>query len=866
MFVNQNRIIIPTNGPATPYPSPIQVAGLSGEILQVTVTLQGLTHPVPDDLDIVVVSPSGERVMLMSDAGGDLPTDGAVLTFSDNATAVLPDSSPRIVSGIYRPTNYAPNDSFPAPGPPPPYEKALAVFQGKNPNGLWRLFVLDDAGPLGGIIAGGWRLDILTTNIPPEITRQPQDKTVFAGESAQFNVVVTGTPPFEYQWIHNGQILVPFGQGSDTLTISKAKAGDAGTYVVVVTNVAGNAVSRPALLQVIGPLDVVVSPAAATVQPGACVTFQANIAAVPPVLYQWTLNGTRLPDETNSTLRICPASISDGGHYAVVVWKNGEAKRSSPGLLIVSAATDLPPEDKFDARPKLERPLGTVQGNSRRASVEPGEPVKFGGGRTVWLEWIAAANGVVTFSTRGSAFDTLLCVYTGSTMAELKLVTSDNDSGPGYTSELKFNARAGTPYQIQLDGFGIGGSGGEFTLSWNLDRAALAVPVIVKPPESQSVGVGRSAVFSVQTESANDRFQWFFNGKAIAGENQDTLVIRDAGSKNVGIYRVGIQNALNQIITSPPFQLQVGSHGLPLVQDKFETMYATSGNAGFIGIGLGNSFFTEVPAEASGSEGDPTPCGGPFFGTLWQGLNATNAGVIQVETTGSLIPARLAVYFLTGGEGDFTNDPVICDLTSASNGVPAIAKFNAKSGTNYTVIVEGLGSGNLHLTSKMGIAPSFSSPLQYCAVSAGGGVVLGMPAGASNWCPLPSCQWQFNGVNILDATNTTLLVTNFNETMVGTYSVVVSNFVGTATSPVAYLLMAGPFTLSYSWLGAAGASPFKLVISNTAPFVIQAAAAITGPWNPVATNPDPCFILLYTNTSPGLESQRFFRAAPWSPP
>jgi hypothetical protein len=740
------------------------------------------------------------------------------------------------------------------------------VLAGKNPNGPWRLFVFDDNAPFGGIIEGGWRLNILVTNIPPVITRQPQDETVSVGKSVQFNVTVTGTPPLSFQWLHNGQVIVPFGQGSDTLLLPNATAASAGSYVVMVTNLAGNAVSRAAFLQVVGPLDVVVSPASVVVRPNDCVTFQANIAAIPPVLYQWTLNGIVLPRETNATLRICPASIADGGHYAVVVWNNGEAKRSSPGLLIVSDPTGPPPEDKFEARPKSEDPRGTLQGNSRRATQEPGEPIQFGGGRSVWLQWIAPATGVVAFNTRGSAFDTMLSVFTGNSLAELRLVTSDNDTGPGYTSELKFNARAGVPYQIQLDGFGIGGAGGEFTLTWELSREAPAVPVIVKPPTSQSVPVGRTAQFSIQTESANDRYQWLFNGKAIPGEDQDTLTIRDSNSKNVGIYQVVVQNGLNQIVTSPPFQLQLGSHELPLVQNKFPTMYMMSGNAGFIGIGLGNAFFNEVPAEASGSEDDPTPCGGPFFGTLWQGLIATNSGVIQVETTGSVIPARLAVYLLTGGSNDFFTDPLICDLTSASNGLPAIAKFPALSGTNYTVVVEGLGAGNLHLTSKMGIAPPFSSPLQYCAVSPGGGVVLSLPAGASNWCPLPSCQWQSNGVNMVNETNATLLVTNFTESMVGTYSVVISNFVNVATNDVAYLVMAGPFSIGYAWLGAAGASPFKLVSSNTIPFVLQAAPAITGPWSSVATNPDPCFILFYTNASPGMDSQRFFRAAPWSPP
>ena len=83
---------------------------------------------------------------------------------------------------------------------------------------------------------------------------------------------------------------------------------------------------------------------------------------------------------------------------------------------------------------------------------------------------------------------------------------------------------------------------------------------------------------------------------------------------------------------------------------------------------------------------------------------------------------------------------------------------------------------------------------------------------------------------------------------------------------VAYLDLAGPFTLGHSWVGSGGTLGFKLWSSNTAPFVLETTTSITGPWQPVATNPDPCFILFFTNGSPWLDPQRFFRASPWSPP
>ncbi|PYJ00155.1 MAG: hypothetical protein DME25_21390 [Verrucomicrobia bacterium] len=205
--MNQAQIGIPANGPvlptpASPYPSSILVSNLSGEITGVSVTLSRFSHTAPDDLDIALRGPDGRAVLLMSDAGGTNVLTGIILTFTDSSTVFLPDSG-QIVSGVYRPSNFDNNDFFPGSGPSPPFGSALADFNGTNPNGPWGLYVVDDTAANGGVIGGGWRLDITTTNYPPVITKPPQDQTVRAGGTATFQVEVAGTPPFGYEWLRN---------------------------------------------------------------------------------------------------------------------------------------------------------------------------------------------------------------------------------------------------------------------------------------------------------------------------------------------------------------------------------------------------------------------------------------------------------------------------------------------------------------------------------------------------------------------------------------------------------------------------------------------------------------------------------------
>jgi subtilisin-like proprotein convertase family protein len=156
-----------TPAPASPYPSPIVVSGL-GTMSDVNVTLTGLTHTFPDDVDVLLVGPAGQSTLLMADTGDGNANavSGVDLTFDDAAGDSLPDEG-QIVSGTYKPTLGTANfgcavpTSFPTPAPAGPYgPPSLAVFNGTNPNGSWSLYVIDDSALDTGSISGGWSLDI----------------------------------------------------------------------------------------------------------------------------------------------------------------------------------------------------------------------------------------------------------------------------------------------------------------------------------------------------------------------------------------------------------------------------------------------------------------------------------------------------------------------------------------------------------------------------------------------------------------------------------------------------------------------------------------------------------------------------------
>lgn len=152
----------PSGAPAAPYPASIHVSGRPTVIGGVEVTLTGFTHAVPIDVDILLVGPTGENVVLMSDVGGQSPAAGVNLTFSDAAGSTIPAAG-ALSGGTFRPSDDDSGgaDAFPAPAPAPSTATSLAGFVGTNPNGVWSLFIVDDANGDVGQIAGGWSLEFL---------------------------------------------------------------------------------------------------------------------------------------------------------------------------------------------------------------------------------------------------------------------------------------------------------------------------------------------------------------------------------------------------------------------------------------------------------------------------------------------------------------------------------------------------------------------------------------------------------------------------------------------------------------------------------------------------------------------------------
>lgn len=146
---------------ASPYPSIEVVTGGSGVITNVTVNLFQFSHQWPSDVCIVLKGPDGTTCVLMAGCGnGGFSVSGIDIEIDDTG-GVMPQNG-QLVTATYAPTNYPPFADVPAPGPVSPYGSDLSVFNGKDPNGTWSLWVCDEETGNSGVIQGGWGI-VLTT-------------------------------------------------------------------------------------------------------------------------------------------------------------------------------------------------------------------------------------------------------------------------------------------------------------------------------------------------------------------------------------------------------------------------------------------------------------------------------------------------------------------------------------------------------------------------------------------------------------------------------------------------------------------------------------------------------------------------------
>ena len=166
-----------------------------------------------------------------------------------------------------------------------------------------------------------------------------------------------------------------------------------------------------------------------------------------------------------------------------------------PTEITAQGATDPEPaapaattNDDFANPYVLSGSTGSLTHNNTTATVQVNEPAPIvgNGAASLWYAFTNGLDGSLNLDLSGSDFDTVLEVFTGSSLLDLRRVASDDDSGDGLASRLSVETSAGTNYFIRVTSWD--GSRGDLVVTWNFAALAppSAPPAVVVLPRTES--------------------------------------------------------------------------------------------------------------------------------------------------------------------------------------------------------------------------------------------------------------------------------------------------------------------------------------------------------------------------------------------
>src|SRR5579884_2240991 len=128
--------------------------------------------------------------------------------------------------------------------------------------------------------------------------------------------------------------------------------------------------------------------------------------------------------------------------------------------------------DAFASATSLTAVPSTMTAVTTTATTEAGEPSPPCApiGATVWYQAKPPSNARLTVSTAGSNFDTVVGIYTGTTLTTLTPVACGDDYGSTLQSQATASLKKGVTYWIQVGGFG--GASGNLTVAFTLAGTA----------------------------------------------------------------------------------------------------------------------------------------------------------------------------------------------------------------------------------------------------------------------------------------------------------------------------------------------------------------------------------------------------------
>jgi hypothetical protein len=441
------------------------------------------------------------------------------------------------------------------------------VFTG-NQHGEYdyQLILFSGNTPVDTIYSLGHKEELPSENeIPPEITLNPSDLVIEAGQSATFIVSATGTN-LQYQWQKNGVDITTNGN-SDKLNIDIATLADNGAvFRCIVSNAAGKDTSSIAVLTVkLAPPVIVTDPKAITVTEGGTARFDV-VATGDSLKYQWQKDRINIEGENSDSLYIFNAAFEDSGNYRCIVWNSAGQDTSNEAEL------------KVRALPKYTLSTSVMPSGGGSVTLSPSGGV-YDSGTVVTLtasptsgydfsNWSGGATGTsnsvsvtmtgnksvtANFAVKKSKFTLTTSVQpTGGGSISLSPSGGTYDSGTVVT----VTASPASGYSFSNWSGGATGTSKSVTVTMTGNKSVtanfLSAPEITKHPISRTVEEGITVTFSVAATGSNLTYQWKQEGKNV-GSNSNTYSFTATLSNDGDEIWCVISNAAGSVISNSAY-------------------------------------------------------------------------------------------------------------------------------------------------------------------------------------------------------------------------------------------------------------------------------------------------------------------------
>lgn len=303
-------------------------------------------------------------------------------------------------------------------------------------------YTFDTNGAYGALAPGASTSEVFTYRI------EDQEGLFDAGSLATLTITITRPSNFDFT----------INKVADKSSVSTN--GETITYTITVDNISTGELTGTSLTDTLSQ-----NGSSLTLTSGPTLSGDtdgdSNLDAGETWIYTATYDvTTAVLNDGNDVLNVATFNTTEAGS------KLASVPVSTPGPPIPCAGDTWPGN-------AISGVSGTTVCNNVGATSQGGEPTTYGGGavNSIWYEWTAPADGTVTFDTcsvADTSFDTTLQAFTGTGVAALTTVATNDDFGTctNFQSLISFAATLGTTYTIQVDGFG--NATGNYRLSWNM--------------------------------------------------------------------------------------------------------------------------------------------------------------------------------------------------------------------------------------------------------------------------------------------------------------------------------------------------------------------------------------------------------------